>query len=109
MVSEGNSKRYSAGLGGREGKAKGGKGEMDKFVLRRYCNWEEPKGERDYSLVRENKMIKYTTKTGQNTGTLKTENHVHTKLIAMALVAECQNLNSGKRRMNGRNSSSCLV
>ena len=54
-------------------------------------------------------MIKYTTNTGQKTGTLKTENHVQTKLIAMARVAECQNLNSGNRRINGRNSSSCLV
>ncbi len=53
--------------------------------------------------------MKYTTNTGQNTGTLNTENHVHAKLIAMALVAECQNLNSGSRRMKGRNSSSCFV
>ena len=60
-------------------------------------------------LVNENRIMKYTTNTGQNTGTLKTENHVHAKLIAMALVAECQNLNSGNRRINGRNSSSFLL
>ena len=29
--------------------------------------------------------------------------------MVIALVAEYQNLNSGRRRMNGRNSSSCFV
>lgn len=53
--------------------------------------------------------MKYTTNTGQKTGTLNIENQVHTKLIPIARVAECQNLNSGKRRINGRNSSSCFV
>ena len=60
-------------------------------------------------LVNENRIKKYTTNTGQNTGTLNIENHVHAKLIAIALVAECQNLNSGSRLMKGLNSSSFLV
>ena len=60
-------------------------------------------------LVRVNKINQYTTKTGQKTGTSKIENHVQTNPIAIALVAECQNLNSGRRRMKGRNSSSCFV
>jgi hypothetical protein len=54
-------------------------------------------------------------------GISKNENHVHTKPIAVARVAECQNLNSGNLllgqesrtlsylRINGRNSSSCFV
>lgn len=57
-------------------------------------------------LVSENRMMKYTTKTGQNTGTLKIPNHVQTKAMAIALVALCQNLNSGNLLMKGRNSSS---
>ena len=60
-------------------------------------------------LVSANRMIQYTTNTGQNTGTLKTSNHEHRNPMAMALVAACQNLNSGSRRMKGRNSSSCFV
>lgn len=36
-------------------------------------------------------------------------NHVQKKPIVIALVAECQNLNSGRRLMKGRNSSSCFV
>lgn len=62
-----------------------------------------------YVLVRTNRMIQYMTKTGQKTGISKMENQLQTKAMAMARVAECQNLNSGKRRMNGRNSSSRLV
>jgi hypothetical protein len=54
-------------------------------------------------------MNQYMTRTGQKTGTLKTSNQLHTKEIRTARVAECQNLNSGKRRMKGRNSSSCFV
>ena len=60
-------------------------------------------------LVNVNKMIQYTTRTGQKTGTLNAENHVHTKAIRIALVALTQNLNSGNRLTNGRNSSSCLT
>jgi hypothetical protein len=37
------------------------------------------------------------------------ENQEQTKPMVMAWVAECQNLNSGRRRMKGRNSSSFLV
>lgn len=54
-------------------------------------------------------MNQYITRTGQNTGTLKTSNQLQKKPITMTRVAECQNLNSGRRRMNGRNSSSDLV
>jgi hypothetical protein len=55
-------------------------------------------------------------------GTSKNENQVHTKAMAVARVAECQNLNSGNLVMSGniicklkyllmkgRNSSSCFV
>ena len=54
-------------------------------------------------------MSQYMTRTGQNTGMLKISNQLHTNEMTTARVAECQNLNSGRRRMNGRNSSSCLV
>lgn len=54
-------------------------------------------------------MSQYTTKTGQKTGKLKISNQLHTKLMTTARVAECQNLNSGKRLMKGLNSSSCFV
>ena len=47
--------------------------------------------------------------TGQKTGTLKISHQQQKNAIAIALVAECQNLNSGNRLMNGRNSSSCFV
>ena len=60
-------------------------------------------------LVKLKSIMKYTTNTGQNTGTLKIPNHVQTKAMAIALVLECQNLNSGNRLMKGRNSSSCFV
>ncbi len=54
-------------------------------------------------------MNQYMTSTGQKTGTLKTSNQLHANEMTTARVAECQNLNSGRRRMNGRNSSSRLV
>jgi hypothetical protein len=60
-------------------------------------------------LVRVNRMIQYTTKTGQNTGTLKISNQVQRKPMEIALVALCQNLNSGSRRMKGLNSSSRFI
>lgn len=53
--------------------------------------------------------MKYTTNTGQNTGTLNIVHQVQKKAMAIALVLECQNLNSGNLRMKGRNSSSCFV
>ena len=54
-------------------------------------------------------MIQYMTRTGQKTGTLKISNQAHTNEMATARVAECQNLNSGRRRTKGLNSSSLLV
>lgn len=60
-------------------------------------------------LVKLKSIMKYTTNTGQNTGTLNIPNHVQTKAMAIALVLECQNLNSGNLLMKGRNSSSCFV
>ena len=60
-------------------------------------------------LVRIKSMSQYITSTGQNTGMLKISNQLQTKEMATARVAECQNLNSGRRRMKGLNSSSCLV
>ena len=60
-------------------------------------------------LVKLKSIMKYTTNTGQNTGTLNTSNHVARNPSNIARVLECQNLNSGNRRMKGRNSSSCFV
>jgi hypothetical protein len=60
-------------------------------------------------LVKVKRINQYITNTGQNTGTSNMENHVHTKPIVMALVAEYQNLNSGNLRIKGLNSSSCFV
>jgi len=45
------------------------------------------------------------TNTGQNTGTSHIEKHVKIKLIVNDLNVVYQNLNSGKRLINGRNSS----
>lgn len=42
---------------------------------------------------------------GQNTGTLNTSKNVQTIAIVVDFVMAYQNLNSGRRRMNGRNSS----
>lgn len=60
-------------------------------------------------LVNVKRINQYTTRTGQNTGTSKIENQVQRNPMEMALVAEYQNLNSGRRLMNGLNSSSCFV
>jgi hypothetical protein len=49
------------------------------------------------------------TKTGQKTGRSNIANHEHTNPMAMAFVAEYQNLNSGSRLTKGLNSSSCFV
>lgn len=54
-------------------------------------------------------VIKYITKMGQNTGMLKNSKNEHTNAMAVALVAEYQNLNSGSLLMNGLNSSFCDV
>lgn len=63
----------------------------------------------EYSLVKKKRINQYITRTGQNTGTLKISNQLQKNAMTMTLVAECQNLNSGRRRMKGRNSSSCFV
>lgn len=60
-------------------------------------------------LVRPNKISQYTTNTGQNTGRLKISNQLQKKPMAIALVVEYQNLNSGSLRTNGRNSWSSFV
>jgi len=60
-------------------------------------------------IVMQNRVMKYITKIGQNTGMLKNSKKEHTKAMVVALVAEYQNLNSGSRLMNGRNSSFCEV
>lgn len=61
------------------------------------------------SLVKANRINQYMTSTGQKTGRLKISNQLHTNDKVTALVAECQNLNSGSLLMKGLNSSSCLV
>lgn len=57
----------------------------------------------------QNSVMKYMTKIGQKTGMLKQSKKVQTVAITVDLVTEYQNLNSGSRRMNGRNSSFALV
>lgn len=49
------------------------------------------------------------TSMGQNTGTLKTSKNVQNNPIVVDFVMAYQNLNSGNRRINGRNSSLLLV
>ena len=56
-------------------------------------------------IVRQNSMMKYMTKIGQNTGTLKTWKKVMKVAMMTARVDRCQNLNSGSRRINGLNSA----
>jgi len=60
-------------------------------------------------LVRTKRINQYMTRTGQKTGTLKISKKVQKKEMVTARVAQYQNLNSGRRRMKGLNSSSCLV
>lgn len=57
----------------------------------------------------QNNVIKYITNIGQNTGMLNISNNVQNIPIKVLFVIAYQNLNSGKRRMNGRNSSFDLV
>jgi hypothetical protein len=61
------------------------------------------------SLVKKKRINQYMTRTGQNTGISNIRNQVQINPIRIARVAECQNLNSGSRRIKGRNSSSCFV
>lgn len=74
-------------------------------------------------MVIPNRVKKYNTRIGQNTGMLNMSNNVQNIAIETAFVDEClqknslinksidnynlkyQNLNSGKRRMKGLNSS----
>jgi hypothetical protein len=60
-------------------------------------------------MVIQKRVIKYMTRIGQNTGMLKQSKNVHITAITVDFVTEYQNLNSGSRRMNGRNSSFALV
>lgn len=62
-----------------------------------------------YLLVKKKRMNQYITRTGQNTGTLNISNQLQKNAMRMTLVADSQNLNSGRRRIKGRNSSSCFV
>lgn len=60
-------------------------------------------------IVMQNKVIKYITRIGQKTGMLNTSKNVQIIPITVLFVVAYQNLNSGSRRMNGRNSSFDLV
>lgn len=60
-------------------------------------------------IVIQNRVIKYITNIGQNTGILKASMNVQQKAISVLLVTESQNLNSGNLRINGLNSSVALV
>lgn len=56
-------------------------------------------------IVTTNKIIQYTNSIGQNTGTSNTGKKVAKKPKVMDRMLAYQNLNSGKRLMNGLNSS----
>src|ERR1700760_79600 len=60
-------------------------------------------------LVKKNRISQYMTKTGQKTGRSKAVKKLQKSEMTTALVAENQNLNSGRRRTKGLNSSSSLV
>lgn len=60
-------------------------------------------------IVMQNNVMKYITKMGQNTGTLKQSKNVQIRAITVLLLMEYQNLNSGNRLTNGLNSSFALV
>jgi hypothetical protein len=60
-------------------------------------------------MVIQNRVMKYMTRMGQNTGMLKHSKNVQIIAIVVDFVTEYQNLNSGSRRMNGLNSSFALV
>jgi hypothetical protein len=60
-------------------------------------------------IVIQKSVMKYMTRMGQNTGMLKQSKNVQIIAIIVDFVTEYQNLNSGSRRMNGRNSSFALV
>lgn len=60
-------------------------------------------------MVIQNKVMKYITRIGQNTGILKQSKNVQIKAITVLFVTEYQNLNSGSLLTNGRNSSFALI
>ncbi len=60
-------------------------------------------------IVRKNRKQKYMSRIGQKTGISKASNEVHNRATHVAQVQLYQNLNSGRRRINGRNSSSFLL
>ena len=60
-------------------------------------------------MVKNTSISQYTTRTGQKTGRLKYWLQEQANAIATALVAACQNLNSGNLLTNGLNSWSFLV
>mmetsp|Transcript_6533 Transcript_6533/g.8128 ORF Transcript_6533/g.8128 Transcript_6533/m.8128 type:complete len:88 (-) Transcript_6533:135-398(-) len=60
-------------------------------------------------MVMKNKMQKYITKIGQNTGISKTEKKVMKNDIPVPLKQANQNLNSGSLLVKGLNSSPELV
>lgn len=53
-------------------------------------------------IVMKNKTKKYISKIGQNTGMSNTEKNVMNIEVNVPLVHASQNLNSGRRRANGR-------
>lgn len=60
-------------------------------------------------MVMQNKVMKYITNIGQNTGILKASTKVQQKANIVLFVTDNQNLNSGNLRIKGRNSSVDLV
>lgn len=60
-------------------------------------------------MVMQNNVMKYITNIGQNTGMLNTSKNVHKIPMTVLFEIAYQNLNSGNRRMNGRNSWFDLV
>jgi hypothetical protein len=60
-------------------------------------------------IVIQNSVMKYMTRIGQNTGILNSSKNVQKIAIVVDFTIAYQNLNSGNRLMNGRNSSLLLV
>lgn len=60
-------------------------------------------------IVIQKRVIKYITRIGQNTGTLKASTNVQKNAMIVLFVTESQNLNSGNLRINGLNSSVARV
>uniref|UniRef100_A0A1L8D7Y5 Uncharacterized protein n=1 Tax=Nyssomyia neivai TaxID=330878 RepID=A0A1L8D7Y5_9DIPT len=60
-------------------------------------------------IVMQKSVMKYMTRIGQKTGTLNTSKNVQMIPMTVLLATAYQNLNSGRRRMKGRNSSLVCV